>query len=144
MAIPTGKLMGRLCFLLLLVSIGVFGEAVPDCRAIQNEVNIFKSVSPAGVSVFKRHLTTCNIHTVNGFTLNDYFKTEHDTLLTLAPMAIHEGMTHPVLLNYLVNSNRWDFLLTILDTMRKYDKMTQINILNELFYKNLPNFLMLR
>ena len=24
--------------------------------------------------------------------------------------------------------------------MRKYDKMTQINILNELFYKNLPNF----
>ena len=55
-------------------------------------------------------------------------------------MAIHEGMTHPVLLNYLVNSNRWDFLLTILDTMRKYDKMTQINILNELFYKNLPNF----
>ena len=129
-------------FVIFIISLNVktFGVFVSDCKAIKKEIDIFRKISPSGVQIYKNDFDNCNIFQINGLSINDYFQTEYDTLLALSFIAIDRKITHPKLLDYQINNNRWDLLLINLDTIRTFDQQIQIRAVNHLFYKNLPRY----
>ncbi len=117
-----------------------YGAFKPECTSIQNEIDIFKNVSPAGLSIYQDRFNECKIYQINGLSINDYFNSEVDTLLALSFIAIDQKVTHPRLLSYLIDNSRWDLLLKTLDTIRDYNRQIQINAINYLFYRDIPYY----
>ena len=126
--------------MMVMIASTILATANPDCNAIRREVQVYKKVAPSAIQIYKDQLEMCNVHTIHSLPVQDYFKTEYDTFLTLSSLAIRQKVTHPALLNYMVKNKRWDLLLSTLDTMRNYEREVQISSLNEIFYKNLPDY----
>ena len=128
-----------LIFTLLMATHGVAGVKL-DCERIRKEAVIFQQLAPSGLAIYRDQLASCQIYQINGLSLNDYFQTEHDSLLALSYIAIDQQLTHPRLLDYMIVKERWDLLLLTLDTLRNYEKANQIKAINHLFYKPLPHY----
>lgn len=131
---------GQAIVFLLLLNIIVGWANGVDCEFIKREVNIYKTVAPSGVSIYKDKLNDCSILDINGVPLNDYFLSESDALLGLFYIAQDQQLTHPRLLDYMVQNDRWDLLLLTFDSLRNYRKDNQIKAINHVFYKDLPHY----
>ncbi len=125
---------------MLMLQSSIFSAMKTDCVAIRYEAEIFKKISPSGLLIYRDQLAECDIFEINSLNISDYFKTEYDTLLTLSYIAIDQRLTHPSLLAYMIRNERWDLLLSTLDTVRLYERGVQIKTLNYLFYKDLPHY----
>lgn len=125
---------------LLMFNIMIHLASAVDCDFIQTEIEIFKAIAPSGIGIYNSRLSDCNILEINGLPLNDYFLSESDVLLALFYIALDQKLTHPRLLDYMVENERWDLLLLTLDTLRNYKKNNQIKTLNHLFYVKLPHY----
>lgn len=125
---------------LLVLSIVGHSANAADCDFIQKERDVFKAIAPSGIAIYKHELSDCNVLKINGVPINDYFLLESDALLGLFYVGMAQQLTHPRLLDYLVQNERWDLLLLTLDSMRTYKKNNQIKAMNHLFYMALPYY----
>lgn len=122
---------------LIMVSV-IPNHAAVDCEMIKREVKIFKDLKPSGIRKHRDYLKDCNIETINDIEVNDYFDMEYDSLLTMSYLSLKKQTTHPRLMQYYLDTQRWDLLLMTLNKMRRFDKPAQINALHQIFYQDLP------
>ena len=109
-----------------------------DCDGIKREISIFGKTMPSGIRDYKDDFPNCKILTINQIEINDYFNMEYDSLLTMSYISFKNNTTHPRLIQYYIDEERWDLLLMTLDSMRDFDKYVQLDALEILFYQDLP------
>ena len=73
MAIPIGSMTHIVILVVILCQSLAMAVMKIDCNAIRNEVEIFRQVSPSGLSMYKDDFVKCKINQINGLTINDYF-----------------------------------------------------------------------
>ena len=93
-----------------------------SCQLLQEEINQFSATAPAALTIFKQEFERCNITFINGVPISDYFKTESDVLLAYIYLSFLNKETNVVLLDYMIENERWDLLLQTLDMARKMKK----------------------
>ena len=132
MAVSISAMIRVVIFLFLIAWIPTNAKVV-DCESIVNEIKVFKSFSPAAISLYKNDLVECGIEYINGVPLTDYFKIEKDVLLAYTYVSFKNKMTHDLLINYMIYNERWDLLLRTLDSSRKMKQSNQVLLLHKLF-----------
>ena len=107
-----------------VVTVGVKAEM--SCQLLQEEINQFSATAPAALTIFKQEFERCNITFINGVPISDYFKTESDVWLYLFEFLNKE--TNVVLLDYMIENERWDCLSQTLDMVMKNEKVCPVVI----------------
>ena len=81
-------------------------------------INLAQS-APSALNIFRGEFERCNITFINGVPISDYFKTESDVLLAYIYLSFLNKETDVILLDYMIENERWDLLLQTLDMARK-------------------------
>ena len=124
--------------LMAVFTVGVKAEI--SCQHLQDEINQFSASAPSALNIFRGEFERCNITFINGVPISDYFKTESDVLLAYIYLSFLNKETDVILLDYMIENERWDLLLQTLDMARKMKKPVQLSLLNHLYYKELPDY----